>query len=132
MAFAETALRDRSGLAVAISRSGYCCVVDARSPPLRDKTPIAESVPWRKGVKVNPTAAIVVIADTDADAVRIGRDLERSTGAKEVFAVKGGEPTWRAYLAEALGAPPPGVSFIIPRNTCESGETLQQLRSGRP
>jgi hypothetical protein len=132
MGFAETTLMGHDELPAAIARRGYCCVVDARSPAGSATDPIAQSVPYRKGVKLTPTAAIVVIAETDADALRIGKDLERATGARDVIAVKGGSATWRAYLASVLGAPPRDLSFVIPRNTCESGEPLQQLRSGRP
>lgn len=131
-ALAATTLQGKDDLALAIERRGYCCVVDARSEPQRKSDPLREAVLYRRGVKLTPSAAIVVVADTDADALRIGRELERAARAGEVHAVRGGVTTWRAFLAENAGSPLGRTTFIIPRNTCESGEALQQLQSGRP
>lgn len=128
---AETVLQNKDDLALVIARRGYCCVVDARSEARRKADPLANAVVYRKGVKLTPTAAIVVVADDDAGAVRTGRELERATRAGEVHAVQGGIATWRAFLDENRGSPLGMTSFIIPRNTCESGETLQQLPAGR-
>lgn len=125
-------LHGADSLAAAIGRSGYCCVVDARAPVTRAKDAIAEAVLYRKGLRINPSAAVVVIADTDEQALAVGAEIQKASGAGEVIAVKGGVKAWRAYLARASGAPPKGYSFIIPRNTCESGQAIQELTSERP
>lgn len=125
-------LLDAQQLGPAISRSGYCCVVDARAPARQVKDAIAEAVLYRKGVRIKPSAAVVVVADSDAEALSVGEEIRKSSGATEVFAVKGGAATWRTYLGVAAGAPPASFTFIIPRNTCESGRAIQELKSGRP
>lgn len=127
----SVALHEGSSLSQAIERSGYCCVVDARTPVRRVKDAIAEAVLYRKGIVIKPSAAVVVIADTDAEALSVGTEIQKASGAAEVIAVKGGVKAWRAYLAKTSGAPPKGHSFIIPRNTCESGQAIQELKSER-
>lgn len=135
---AAVTLLDLAGIETALERGAPCCVVDARSEAVRKSRPLVDAVVYRAGVKIHPTAAVVVIADTDRQALSVGRALARDNGAKEVVAVKGGMPTWLAFAErQAQGAGEPGapggaaMSFVIPKNTCESGTPLQELRSGR-
>lgn len=127
----SVALHGENSLSAAVERNGYCCVVDARAPAQRAKDALADAVLYSKGVVIKPGAAVVVIADTDAEALAVGVEIQKRSGAAEVIAVKGGVQTWRAYLERAAGAPPSGYSFIIPRNTCESGQAIQELSSER-
>ena len=55
----------------------------------------------------------------------VGKALERSSKAKEIYAVKGGERTWRAVTGSTAASGMPR-GFIIPKNTCESGTAIQQ------
>ena len=88
--------------------------------------PLADTLPYRKDLKINPTGVVVVIADSDARAVEVGKALERSSKAKDIYAVKGGAKhvAWSdGRLSTSSGMP---SGFIIPKNTCESGTAIQQ------
>ncbi|GAB4182161.1 MAG: hypothetical protein OHK0026_09750 [Rhodocyclaceae bacterium] len=130
-AAAAVTLAGEAQLGSVLAKGGYCCVVDARSQAARTRDPIADAVLYRKGVKIVPSAAVVVVADSDALAMKVGEAIALEHGAGKVVAVKGGAAAWRAYAAAVAGAPPASMSFVIPRNTCESGQTLQELSSER-
>ena len=123
-------LHDRAQLAAALAQGPPCCIVDARPAGTRALRPLPEALAYRAGIKIKPTAAVVVIADTDQNAMRAGEELARTNSAPKVIAVKGGLPTWEATTG--LGAPAGGtaLSFVIPKNTCEQEAPLQQLRTG--
>lgn len=123
-AAAEVSLRDTAALQAFLASGTPCCVIDARNEAKRLSAPLADTLPYRKGLKINPTG-IVVVADTDARAIEVGKALERSSKAQEIFAVKGGERTWRAVTGSAAASGMPR-GFIIPKNTCESGTAIQQ------
>lgn len=126
-AAAEVSLRDTAALEAFLAGDTPCCVIDARSAASRKRTPLADTLPYRTGLKINPTGVVVVIADTDARAVEIGERLAESSKAKEVYAVKGGIATWKAATIAGLLKTRPR-SFVIPKNTCEQGTPLQELR----
>lgn len=123
-AAAEVSLRDTASLQAFLASGAPCCVIDARNAAKRLSAPLAETLPYRKDLKINPTGVVVVIADTDARAIEVGKALERSSKAKDVYAVKGGARTWRTAMGAAASGMPGG--FIIPKNTCESGTAIQQ------
>lgn len=127
-AAAAVSLRDKAALEDFLKSRTPCCVIDARSNNFRKSTPLADALPYRKGLKINPTGVVVVIADTDARALEVGEILAASSKAKEVYAVQGGLATWRVVTGgSAFSALP--RSFVIPKNTCEQGIPLQELRS---
>ena len=126
-AAADVSLRDTAALEAFLSGNTPCCVIDARSTKNRKRDPLANTLTYRKGLKINPTGVVVVLADTDAEALEVGETLAESSKAKEVYAVKGGAATWKAAtIAELLKTRP--KSFVIPKNTCEQGTPLQELR----
>lgn len=133
-AHAQAALKDKAQLVSALSARPPCCVIDGRAASSRQREPLAEALLWRSGLRINPTATVVVIADRDQDALVIGNTLSARHPGKPVFAVKGGLVTWKAALfsvrvAESSGPVFGGpVSFVIPANTCEQGKPLQVLR----
>lgn len=128
---AAVELADRSQVQALLASGTPCCVIDARSDAERGKLGVAHALAYRKGMKINPTGAVVVIADTDARARQIGEALARTSAARQVVAVKGGAPTWLAAQEAAPGGPAGVRSFIIPTNTCEQGPPLQVLSPGR-
>ena len=132
VATATVTLHDRAQLAAAIKDGPPCCIIDARPPGTRALQPLPDALVYRVGMKINPTAAVVVIADTDEKAVRVGEELARASNAPKVIAVKGGFPTWAA--ATGQGGPLGGVAltFVIPKNTCEQDAPLQTLRAAPP
>ncbi len=126
-AAAEVSLRDTAALKAFLAGDTPCCVIDARAAANRKRAPLADTLAYRKDLKINPTGVVVVIADTDARAVEIGERLADSSKAKEVYAVKGGIATWNAASVAGLFKTRPR-SFVIPKNTCEQGTPLQELR----
>ena len=124
-AAAEVSLRDTAALKAFLAGGAPCCVIDARNVAKRLSAPLDDALPWRKDLKINPTGVVVVVADTDARALEVGRALQRTSKAKEIYAVKGGERSWRAATESSAAGGMPG-SFIIPKNTCESGAAIQQ------
>ena len=99
---APVGLADRSQVQALLAGGAPSCVIDARSDVERGKLGVAHTLAYRKGMKIKPTGAAVVIADTDARA------------------------------QEAAPGGPAGVrSFIIPTNTCEQGPPLQTLSPAR-
>lgn len=126
-AAAEVSLRDKAALEAFLAGDTPCCVIDARSAKNRKSAPLANALAYRNGLKINPTGVVVVIADTDARAVEVGEILAASSKAKDVYAVQGGIATWKASTIAGLFASKPR-SFVIPKNTCEQGTPLQELR----
>lgn len=124
-AAAEVSLRDTAALQAFLASGTPCCVIDARNEAKRLSAPLADTLPYRKGLKISPTGIVVVVADTDARAIEVGKALERSSKAQDIYAVKGGERTWRAVTGSAAASGMPR-GFIIPKNTCESGTAIQQ------
>jgi hypothetical protein len=129
-ALAETTLQDRDAIVETLKSAPPCCVVDGRSSGPRLLRPLDDAVIWQKGVRINPTGAVVVIANDDKAALALARKIGKQFQAKTVVAVKGGIDTWREVLAAAQEPGMP-ASFVIPMNTCEQGKPLQTLRSNR-
>lgn len=134
-AWADVTPMDKKQLHHALSANPPCCVIDGRSEDSRKKHPLEDALPYKAGLRINPTSAIVVVADNDAMAQQIAAALDATYPGKRILAVKGGVDTWEATQVElsreAASGPPSGIGFVIPKNTCESGSPLQQLRSAR-
>jgi hypothetical protein len=129
---ADVALKERDQIAFLLSANMPCCVIDARAEKARRQEPLPEALVYRKGLRISPTGPVVVIADSDARALGVGRAIARSSGASQVVAVKGGAATWLAAKSSVAGSPGWVSSFVIPRDTCQQGEPLQTLRPGKP
>lgn len=131
---AQVGLKDKEQLIAALSARPPCCVIDGRAAAKRKSEALKDALPWRAGLKLNPTATVVVIADRDQDALGIASALGQKHPGKPIFAVKGGLATWKAaslslLAAAGMDAAMSGpVSFVIPANTCEQGKPLQELR----
>ena len=128
-AAAPAELLDRAQLAAALGKGSPCCVIDARPVAARMLKPLPDALVYRKGMKINPTAAVIVIADTDDNGLRAGDDLERVNKPPRLIVVKGGLRTWEAAKAPTQSAGGAVRTFVIPKNTCEQGEPLQTLRT---
>lgn len=128
---AAASLRNEIQLTLALRASPPCCVIDARTEAQRQARAIAEALPYRDGIRINPTATVVVVADDDGAALKVAEAIAAAHPAKSVFAVEGGAAAWERVVG-AISAEPPGgraTQFIIPKNTCEQGPALQQLRT---
>jgi hypothetical protein len=130
---AEVIPMNKSQLHHALKEGAPCCVIDGRIDSSRKKQPLDDALPYKEGMQINPTAAVVVIADGDKQAMRIAKALDAAYPGKRIIAVQGGVGVWEAVQVqlsrEAASAPPGGMSFMIPRNTCESGSSIQNLKS---
>ncbi|MFN6960805.1 MAG: hypothetical protein ACK4N6_01060 [Rhodocyclaceae bacterium] len=135
-AHADIVPMNRKQLQHALQAGEPCCIIDGRSEASRKKHPI-DALPYTSSLRINPTADVVVIADNDQLAQKIAAQLDAAYPGKRILAVLGGVETLEgaqmdASRAAASGAPAAGgISFVIPKNTCESGSPLQQLRSGK-
>lgn len=133
---AQASLQDKAQLVKALSARGPCCVIDGRAATSRKREALDNALPWHADLKINPTATVVVVADSDQDALGIARALERRYPGKTILAVKGGVATWKATTFALLAGSANGgagglVNFVIPANTCEQGKPLQELRPDR-
>lgn len=131
---AGVSLQGEVELVAALKTNPPCCVIDARSDARRRELPLDDALPYRPGLRIVPTASVVVVADTDAQARKVGVALAGRYPGKSIFAVRGGDTAWASVRkslesVNSSSAPGTGHSFVIPRNTCESGETLQVLKS---
>lgn len=133
---AAVALRGKSELVAALRSQPPCCVIDARREASQRAHPLADAVRYRPGLQIIPSASVIVVADHDKEATRVGAILAKQHPGKIVYAVKGGASAWESVLKSLAGissssAPgaAPGVSFVIPHNTCETGTPLQILQS---
>lgn len=116
----------------ALQEGQPCCVIDGRSEASRKKQPLSDAIPYRPGLKIEPTAAVVVVADSDRIARRIAGELDAAYPGKRIIPVQGGIGVWESALMTASRetAGTPSFSFVIPKNTCESGSAIQKLRGG--
>jgi hypothetical protein len=128
---ADVVLHDRAGLEAALVGTRPCCVIDARAERNRREQPLADTVPYRKDLVLAGSGPALVVADSDARAVEIGKRLAAGANDHRVLAVKGGAATWRV-----LAAPDPTTSmpksFVIPSNTCQQDKPLQSLPFRKP
>ncbi|NMF89075.1 hypothetical protein [Aromatoleum petrolei] len=128
---ASASLRNETQLQFALRSSPPCCVIDGRAEAQRKAHALPDALVYRKDLKINPVATVVVVADSDAQALAIAEALASAHPGKTVLAVEGGVAAWEAVV-RALAADPPGgraLDFVIPSNTCEHGAPLQQLRT---
>lgn len=133
-AWAEVSLLDQPALARRLAASPPCCVVDARGAAARQARPLKDALVYRAGLKINPTATVVVLADSDAQAMSAARALDRAHPGKRIVAVKGGLATWDTVAADTgpTSSVQGSTSFVIPKNTCEQDTPLQKLLRGKP
>lgn len=117
-------------LPAVIDRAGYCCVVDARPGVDRSRAPIDGALAWREDLVVPRAGAVVVVGATEDDALRIAEAIAAASAEAAVIVVQGGAEGWLGFVRERAAAPRPGMPFIIPRNTCEPGTTVMELKRG--
>lgn len=133
---AQVVAKDKDQLVDALIVGEPCCVIDGRSADNRRKLPLENALVWRADLEIKPTAAAVVIADEDAQALAIAEQIGKKHPGKTIIAVQGGLSAWKAASSAAAKATfvPGGVaqSFVIPKNTCESGTSIQKLLTGKP
>lgn len=82
--------------------------------------------------QTQPLPASAVPAPRTLDSDILAQPLPHRDGAS-LPGVKGGT-AWQPGKALGAGAPPHrlAIHFVIPKNTCEQGEPLQELRGAVP
>lgn len=130
-AHATASLRNEMQLGLALRASPPCCVVDARAESERKALALDEALVYREDLRINPTATVVVVADTDEAALAVAESIAAAHPGSPVLAVEGGIVAWQRVLARINAEPPGGraIQFVIPKNTCEHGPALQELRT---
>jgi len=128
-AHAAASLRNEMQLGLALRVSPPCCVVDARTAAAREASPLDEALVYREDLRINPTATVVVVADTDEAALAVADSIAAAHPGSPVLAVEGGVLAWQRVLTRINAEPPGGraIQFVIPKNTCEHGPALQDL-----
>lgn len=124
------ALLDSAQLIQVLHTGAPCCLIDARSEPMRKKSPIPFAVNYREGLAISPLGFAMVIADTDHRALTVARALA-APGNGRIYAVEGGYDTWAKIQPGAASAAPKSSmpkSFTIPSNTCEQGKPLHEYK----
>lgn len=136
-AYADASLRDEVELMAALKKQPPCCVIDARSEASQAQHALADALKYRTGLRIVPTASVVVVGDDNQSALRVANALATQHPGKSVYAVRGGLTAWEfvrksldKVTASQSGAAPAGLSFVIPHNTCETGTPLQVLTTG--
>lgn len=129
---AEVRLLPGATLVEALQALPPCCVIDARSKKSQQREPLAEALSYEEGMKINPTATVVVIGDSESSLLKAAQALDDAYPGSHIVAVKGGAKAWKATLSRLEKSKGDGkgpLSFVIPKNTCESGSVIQQLKS---
>lgn len=134
--YAKVFLSDEVDLIEALKREPPCCVIDARSDVKRRQQALPDSLLYRPGLRIVPTASVIVVADDKQAALKVANTLAGEHPGKTIYAVRGGAQAWEfvrkaldKVTASSVGAPG-AISFVIPHNTCETGTPLQVLSSG--
>jgi hypothetical protein len=99
-------------------------LVDARDNALRSKEPLAGAIVYSATTRVSAGIALVVGND-DAGALAAAAALEKRDTGVRAYAAQGGTNAYKAAHATYLGAPVEDLSahgFVIPRDTCQTGE----------
>jgi len=127
---AEAVLLEESALSKKVEQIQDYQLIDARNPEAQRSAPIAFSTRYRINVAINK-ALVLVVADTDAEAAAIARIIPAATG-RSIFAVKGGVEAWQRVASKASPVTSVSKSFVIPKNTCEQGKPIQELKRDKP
>jgi len=123
-------LLDEARLSALVAKSSEYQLLDARSAEAQRATPIAFSTAYRVTTPVG-NGLVLVVADDDAVAEKIARSIP-AAGTRAVYAVQGGSKTWRQVIENAPATPSVSGSFVIPKNTCEQGNPIQELKRDKP
>jgi hypothetical protein len=105
-------------------------LMDARDPEMQQIAPLAFSTRYKLNVPITK-ALVLVVADTDAEALEVARSIPAAEG-RAVYAVKGGFEIWQRVIKQAASPAAASKSFVIPKNTCEQGKPIQELKRNKP
>lgn len=133
---ADAVLLGEADLVTALQNAPQCCVIDARADAKRLGKALANALAYRKDLAIQPTTSVVVVADSDKQALAVAQSLGAKHPQTTLYAVRGGVTAWESVRKTingqqaSSGAAPAAISFVIPHNTCETGTPLQILSTG--
>lgn len=123
-------LLDEPKLSALIAKNSEYQLLDARSVEAQRAAPIAFSTAYRVTTPIGK-GLVLVVADDDATAEKIAQSIP-AAGNRIVHAVQGGNETWRRVIANSPATPSVSGTFVIPKNTCEQGKPIQELKRDKP
>lgn len=127
----EVTLLDEAALAAKLQQQADYQLLDARGDEAQRLASIAFSTRYRINTAIK-TGLVLVVADTDAEAVKVAVTIPAAVG-REVYAVQGGEPAWkRVALNMPIQSGAASKIFVIPHSTCEQGKPLQEVKRNSP
>lgn len=126
----EGVLLDEAALSAKLDQAQDYQLLDARGAEAQRNAPIAFSTRYQSTTPVKK-GLVLIVADTDAAAVAIAQSIPAASD-HFVFAVKGGCDAWQRVAIKTSSAPSVSGSFVIPKNTCEQGKPIQELKRDKP
>ena len=127
---AEGVLLDEGALSAKLDQVQDYQLLDARNAEAQRNTPIAFSTRYQSTTPIKK-GLVLIVADTDAAALEIAKAIPAATD-RSVFAVKGGCDSWQRVMAKASPVTSVSGGFVIPKNTCEQGKPIQELKRDKP
>jgi hypothetical protein len=127
---AEGVLLDEGALSAKLDQAQDYQLLDARNAEAQRNAPIAFSTRYQSTTPVKK-GLVLVVADTDAAALEIAKSISAAPD-RFVFAVKGGCDSWQRVMAKATPVTSMSGGFVIPKNTCEQGKPIQELKRNKP
>ncbi|MCZ7654018.1 MAG: hypothetical protein M5R42_06535 [Rhodocyclaceae bacterium] len=125
-AAAEVSLSDTASLHARSSPAARpAASLMARNKAKQLSAPLADTLPYREDLKINPTGVVVVIADSDARSHRDRQGARALQQGEGHLRRQGRRPHVAEVTAGYASSGMPG-GFIIPKNNCESGTAIQQ------
>lgn len=126
----EGVLLDEAALSAKLDQAQDYQLLDARSAEAQRDAPIAFSTRYQTTTPVKK-GLVLIVADTDAAAVAIAQSIPAASD-RFVFAVKGGCEAWQRVATKTSSGPSFSHSFVIPKDTCEQGKPIQELKRNQP
>lgn len=127
---AEGVLLDEKALSAKLDQIQDYQLLDARNAEAQRDAPIAFSTRYQITTPIK-TGLVLIVADTDAAALEIAKAISVVSN-RSVYVVKGGSATWQRVMAKAPPVTSVSGSFVIPKNTCEQGKPIQELKRDKP
>jgi hypothetical protein len=127
---AEGVLLEEGALSVKLDQVQDYQLLDARNAEAQRNAPIAFSTRYQSTTPVKK-GLVLIVADTDAAALEIAKSIPAAAD-RSIFAVKGGCDSWQRVMAKATPVTSMSGGFVIPKNTCEQGKPIQELKRNKP
>lgn len=129
---ADVQVLDRAALEIQLAGGVFCCVIDVRGDAERRRDPLDGARPWPDRTPIDAGAVVVVIGSRPAAAKRYAVDIAARQPEARILIPAQGIIDWRFVADGRAALPPPGMRFIIPRNTCDPATVIMEMRGDDP